>query len=287
MKHNIFEDNSSSMNLQINPADITEQVDFIEEILEKEPPNKSIQFNVEWYKHFSAIKSLTIDDYCEKCDKTSSFVSKDAHTSFETFYHSYDMPHIDDYRNQTERTPICIKINLQCAKCREAHFISLLFKGDNIVKIGQYPSFAGKEKHELERYKNIIAKYYIELIRSVNAYSQHMGIAAFVYLRRIYEHIVEKEYAELPDSTKKSNASFDDKMKAVDKKIHIIPNELDSQKSKIYSILSKGIHEYEEDECYELYPMMKVIIIMMLDRYLSEKERKKQLKDITETLKSK
>lgn len=33
--------------------------------------------------------------------------------------------------------------------------------------------------------------------------------------------------------------------------------------------------------------MMKVIIIMMLDRYLSEKERKKQLKDITETLKSK
>lgn len=77
MKHNIFEDNSSSMNLQINPADITEQVDFIEEILEKEPPNKSIQFNVEWYKHFSAIKSLTIDDYCEKCDKTSSFVSKE------------------------------------------------------------------------------------------------------------------------------------------------------------------------------------------------------------------
>ena len=62
---------------------------------------------------------------------------------------------------------------------------------------------------------------------------------------------------------------------------------MDSQKSKIYSILSKGIHEYEEDECYELYPMMKVIIIMMLDRYLSEKERKKQLKDITETLKSK
>lgn len=59
------------------------------------------------------------------------------------------------------------------------------------------------------------------------------------------------------------------------------------KKSKIYSILSKGIHEYEEDECYELYPMMKVIIIMMLDRYLSEKERKKQLKDITETLKSK
>ena len=59
--------------------------------------------------------------------------------------------------------------------------------------------------------------------------------------------MVEKEYAKLPDTIKKSNASFDEKMKAVDNKMHIIPPELDSQKSKIYSVLSKGIHEYEED----------------------------------------
>lgn len=114
-----------------------------------------------------------------------------------------------------------------------------------------------------------------------------MGIAAFVYLRRIYEHIVENEYAKLPDTTKKSNASFDDKMKDVNKEINIIPPELDSQKSKIYSVLSKGVHEYEEDECYELYPVMKAIIIIMLERYLSEKEMKKQLKEIEKTLKSK
>lgn len=132
MKHNIFEDNSSSMNLQINPADITEQVDFIEEILEKEPPNKSIQFNVEWYKHFSAIKSLTIDDYCEKCDKTSSFVSKDAHTSFETFYHSYDMPHIDDYRNQMERTLFVLR-SIYNVQSVEKHTSFLFYSKETIL----------------------------------------------------------------------------------------------------------------------------------------------------------
>ena len=164
-----------------------------------------------------------------------------------------------------------------------------MFKGNTVTKIGQYPSLASKEELEIQKYKSlkVIKKYYIELVRSVNAYSQHMSIASFVYLRRIYEHMVEKEYAKLPDTIKKSNASFDEKMKAVDNKMHIIPPELDSQKSKIYSVLSKGIHEYEEDECYELYPAMRTIIILMLENYLSDKESKQQLKEIEKTLKSK
>ena len=83
------------------------------------------------------------------------------------------------------------------------------------------------------------------------------------------------------------NASFNEKMKAVNNKMHIIPPELDSQKSKIYSVLSKGIHEYEEDECYELYPVMKTIIILMLENYLSDKEKRQQLKEIEKTLKNK
>lgn len=275
MKHNIFEDNSSSMNLQINPKDIVEQVEFIEKILEKEPPNKSFMFNAEWYKKLCNIKSLTIDDYCEKCDKTSSFISQEISPAFEIFDKSWNILHIEDYKRIMEEKPICITIKMQCAKCRESHFISLLFKGENIIKIGQFPSFAGKEKHELEKYKNVISKYYIELVRSVNAYSQHMGIAAFVYFRRIYEHIVETEYDRIYGAEKNEKASFDEKMKAVDKEMSIIPPELDSQKSKIYTVLSKGIHEYEEDECYELYPVMKAIIIMMLERYLSDKEIKK------------
>ena len=114
-----------------------------------------------------------------------------------------------------------------------------------------------------------------------------MGIAAFVYLRRIYEHIVETEYDRIYGADKNEKASFDEKMKAVDKEMNIIPPELDTQKSKIYSVLSKGIHEYEEEECYEIYPMMKTVIIIMLDKYLMEKERKKQLNKLEQFLRNK
>ena len=41
------------------------------------------------------------------------------------------------------------------------------------------------------------------------------------------------------------------------------------------------------DECYELYPAMRTIIILMLENYLSNKESKQQLKEIEKTLKSK
>ena len=120
-----------------------------------------------------------------------------------------------------------------------------------------------------------------------NAYSMHMGIASFVYLRRIYEHIVETEYNRLSIPNSNEKVSFDDKMKRVDKEIKIIPPELNAQKSKIYSVLSKGIHEYEEKECYDIYPMMKTIILITLERYLAEKEQRKKLDDLRAFLEKK
>lgn len=282
MKYNAFENNSSNTPFDTtNPLEIEKPVRFIEHILEDVPPNKSIEINLSWYKMFSDIRKLTIDDYCKSCDKLQNFISTDIHSVFEVFdsIHNecYSLEKIKEY---TESNNFCIDIKLRCAKCGETHYYTLIFNGNSITKIGQYPSFTGKEKHELEKYKNIISKYYIELIRSVNAYSQHMGIAAFVYLRRIYEHIVETEYAKLSETDINNKASFDEKMKIVDKQINIIPTELDAHKSKIYSVLSKGIHEYEEEECYEMYPMMKAIIIIILDKYLSEKEKKKKLNDL-------
>lgn len=299
MKHNAFEDNSSTDSFDFtNPPEVEEQVKIIQDIIENKPPYSPLEWNINLYPALTKIKSLAIDDYCKNCETTKVFnninpIIMDEIFSEDVGYRPVCVPvsgscvNIPNPNEVFKTKQYISSIKLKCAKCGEIHYYSILFKGDKIVKIGQYPSFAGKEKHELEKYKNIISKYYIELIRSVNAYSQHMGIAAFVYLRRIYEHIVETEYAQLSEVNKNGNVSFDEKMKEVDKQINIIPTELDAHKSKIYSVLSKGIHEYEEEECYDMYPMMKAIIIIMLDKYLSEKEKKKQLKDLEKFLSSK
>ena len=268
---------------------------FLLNFVLSEPLYKTVEFDAKWYSSFAGFSRMIYHDYCDYCSENSVFewnydlsfhdifcklaeYNKDSQSPI---FRSITEP----YRNQ----PVFIDYLFFCTGCKRIHYYTLMFKGNTVTKIGQYPSLSSKEEHEIQKYKRlkVIKKYYIELIRSVNAYSQHMGIASFVYLRRIYEHIIETEYSKLPNEEQNPKAKFDDKMKAVDNKLHIIPPELDSQKSKIYSVLSKGIHEYEEDECYELYPAMKTIILLILENYLSDKESKQQLKEIEKTLKSK
>lgn len=270
--------------------DISKQRDFLVHILEDEPPYKQNKFEYEWYCYFGLIENICIDSYCEACggEKVFSTEIKDELQEIHTdsFKVSGGFPGTKRYTvEEVFKDKIySVNLTLKCAKCGERHYYSLLFVDNKVMKIGQYPSFAKQSEHELVKYKNVVSKYYIELIRSVNAYSQHMGIASFVYLRRILEHIVETEYVKFKDKTEKNCVSFDEKMKLVDKEINIIPKEIDAQKSKIYSVLSKGIHEYEEEECYELYPYMKALILIILDKYVYEKERSKQLKEISKLL---
>ena len=268
---------------------------FLQNFILSEPLYKSVEFDARWYSFFAGFSRMIAHDYCDYCSENSVF-----EWNFDPYIHDMfcklaeyntDSPNpiISSINEPHRKQPFFIDYLFFCTGCKRIHYYTLMFKGNTVTKIGQYPSFASKEEQKIQKYKSlkVIKKYYIELIRSINAYSQHMGIASFVYLRRIYEHIIEEEYVKLPDTVKKSNASFNEKMKAVNNKMHIIPPELDSQKSKIYSVLSKGIHEYEEDECYELYPVMKTIIILMLENYLSDKEKRQQLKEIEKTLKNK
>ena len=55
---------------------------------------------------------------------------------------------------------------------------------------------------------------------------------------------------------------------------------MDAEKNIIYNILSKGIHEYEEDECYRLYPALEYVITTVLDIELEKRQRKKKMDEI-------
>lgn len=146
------------------------------------------------------------------------------------------------------------------------------------MKIGQYPSFANEEVAKVEKYKNIIPKYYVELTSSLNAYSQGMNIAAFVYLRRILEDIVNKRY-EGPANTK-----FVDKLKKIEENEMIFPDELNEIKNQLYSVLSNGVHEYSEDVCEKQYSTLRFCIETILNIDLAKKEYKKKVYEIKKAI---
>lgn len=276
IKHNVFE-----------RTDTTVQKDLLVQLLENEPPYKPIHFDYNWYINFGFIENICIDDYCQNCDAEKVFSNeinenfKDLLTdTFKVIGGPPDRhgPVPSDFYKDKE---YFVNMTLHCAKCGEPHYYSLLFKGDTVTKIGQYPSFSKVSAQDLKKYKNLISKHYPELTKSVNAYSQGMGVAAFVYLRRILEYLVESKFKGDP------SWKFIEKLKEVEKTETVIPSELSEIKAEIYSVLSKGIHEYEEDECMQLYLSVKFIIERMLDLEVEKKENSSKAKAAIKAIKGK
>lgn len=276
VKHNVFE-----------RTDTTEQKALLVQLLEKEPPYKSIEFDYKWYINFSFIENICIDDYCQKCDGEKVFSNEVKEDFKELLGDVFKViggppgtngPAPSDFYKDKE---YYVNIILYCAKCGEPHYFSLLFKSNTVTKIGQYPSFSKISAQDLKKYKNLISKYYPELTKSVNAYSQGMGVASFVYLRRILKYLIESKF------NGDSSWKFIEKLKEVEKTENIIPSELNEIKSEIYSVLSKGIHEYEEDECMQLYLSVKFIIERMLDLELEKKQNSVKAKAAIRAIKGK
>ena len=64
----------------------------------------------------------------------------------------------------------------------------------------------------------------------------------------------------------------------------LIPDELSPVKTKIYGVLSRGVHASSDQECIELFPAMKYVIEELLDHKIATKEREEKLKRLGSVL---
>ena len=124
-----------------------------------------------------------------------------------------------------------------------------------------------------------------------NAIRNHMegdNIAAFVYLRRMVEKYVDYVYEKNKCKIQISKTCFSKKKKkkSTDKISLLegfVPQMLiDNQ--KIYSILSLGIHELNEEKCKEYYPSLKEAIDRVLSAELDKMTDRKIRSNIQKIL---
>lgn len=150
-------------------------------------------------------------------------------------------------------------------------------------KIGQYPSVADLTFPELDTYKkDISGKDRKELRRAIGLYAQGIGVGSYVYLRRVFERIIDKakDYA-IEDGELK----FEDYKKAkMDQRIQMLRCYLPvilTENKGIYGIISKGIHELAEEDCIEYFPIMQEAIFMILRQWKQKREELESTKAIT------
>jgi hypothetical protein len=151
----------------------------------------------------------------------------------------------------------------------------------NLVKVGQHPSIADLHISKVRNYDKVLDKEKIkEITRAIGLAANGVGIGSFVYLRRVFEHLIEEAH-QLALSDNKWNEEQFKKNKVVERieqLSHHLPEFLVKNKS-IYGILSVGIHSLNENDCLKYFDAIKVGIELMLDEKLEKLNRLKKIEE--------
>jgi len=241
----------------------------------------------------------TLDSYCTVCEKDTTFISEiDQYSANQlekvlvgSGYNSRGDGNLADFLKALEEIGLFQRI-FTCPRPNSdnEHNQIFLFRVVNgkLIKIGQSPALADLTHKEIKKYQKLDKNVYQELNRAIGLASHGIGVGAFVYLRRIVEkHILQPklDVLVLKDQTSKeeiANSNFKSKISMVkaDLPKFLVEN------TKLYSVLSKGIHSLEEDECKMYFPILRASIEIILDQEIEEIERQKKNKFLIDQLNS-
>lgn len=173
---------------------------------------------------------------------------------------------------------------------RAQHFVYFHFISENntIIKIGQYPSLADLAIGNTKRYKEVLGVERLkELNKAIGLAAHGVGIGSYVYLRRIFESLIEEARQQA-----KNDVSWDEEnyqKKRMKEKIPLLENFLPQfilDHPELYGILSLGIHELTEEQCLANFEALKQAILVIADERLHNIERKKRYSEASQAVKS-
>lgn len=207
-------------------------------------------------------RPFQFDAHCIWCGRSSTFKA----TNVKNMTHE-----AGEQQGDFERSVSCSRYG--------AHTYTAYFRlaADGLQKIGQYPSIQSVAGAELRQYKSVLEdEDFSELNKATGLFSHGVGIGSFVYLRRIFERMVDAHRAAQEERSGPIASWKDMRM---DERIGALKDALPPALVKnkaIYGILSKGIHELSEDQCKAYFPIVRAAIILILQQDLDAKRRATQ-----------
>ncbi|MCA8038544.1 short-chain dehydrogenase [Burkholderia seminalis] len=239
------------------------------------PPYKKFAFDDTEPNPFFRLEHYkgTLDCYCEICGRHSVF-----HRLGDIKYAQHH--HLSNYT-----------FNLSFGCSRDfSHQIIFIFRSHQgqLEKIGQYPSMADLDTPDLHKYRALLGKdQFRELARGVGLASHGVGAGAFVYLRRVFENLINAAKGVASQQANWDEDAF--RNARMDEKIRLLKDELPEflvENRNIYGIMSVGVHTLSDEECLSAFPAVKVGIELILDEMLEKKEREKKISHASKTIAS-
>lgn len=144
-----------------------------------------------------------------------------------------------------------------------------------ITKIGQHPSLADLSFPNAKRFAHFLGKErYAEYHRGLGLFAHGANIGAFVYLRRIFEHLVEEAHAveQAAEGWEKGIYERERMPGRIKLLAHRLPQTL-VENASMYGVLSVGVHELTEEQCATYFETIHQGIELILSEALANEER--------------
>lgn len=210
----------------------------------------------------------TIDSYCHGCKSHSVFSRESRRSS--SILDGFDISY--GYKQQ----------QFYCAREQTHKLVFFLYVSEvdlTLQKVGQNPSVADLNMHDVKKYSSVLSRqYFNELKKAIGLAAHGVGVGSFVYLRRIFESLIEEARVEAAKDDSFDEQAF--KTARMNDKIKLLSGHLPPflvENHQLYGILSKGVHELSEQECLDAFPVVKVGIELILDEHIVEKQRRAKI----------
>lgn len=208
-----------------------------------------------WYLQDGGPEAITFDTYCIHCRQDTPFRISPRPAS------SRGIGPI------TKNAPALSIIYATCQRAHHVYTYVILKLPKILMKIGQYPSSATIGFNDLRPIEKSLDKLdREELGAALGLFSHETAIGAFVYLRRVFERMIARAH-ERKKAESGAIPNFDSM--PMEERIKHLRGELPARvvnQSKVFSILSLGLHELSEDKCRAYFPALKAVIFQMLEQ---------------------
>ena len=235
---------------------------------------------------------LSVDCYCPSCQESSVFRFATAHKLKPAVSIPSGRANFIDVVNVFFNQALA-DMTLRCAreKTHKLRFFLKVLKDTarnyTIQKIGQYPSKLDLLSGEIRNFRKHAPTDARELHFAAICASAGFHVAAFVYLRRVFERRIEIAHEAAKNDGGWDATAYDPRIMRMEDRIVALRDQLPEflvENRKIYSILSKGIHELTEEECAEAFSSLELGITLILDEEIALKRKAAKVARISGTL---
>lgn len=212
----------------------------------------------------------TVDCYCHGCERHSVLTCREK-----------------KYEGRFRYNNHLFSLVFECTR-NDSHLTTFLFRAHDgeIEKIGQFPSLGDLASPDLQKYRPILSnERYRELVRGVGLASHDVGIGAFIYLRRVFETLIDAAHVKAKAEEGWDEVAYE--KARMDEKIQLLKDSLPPflvENRVLYKILSFGVHELSEQDCLKAFPVVKLGIELILDDELERHRRNQKIEAAKQAL---